>query len=110
MNQHVNVRDRIEWIDNDSALRDFVSYASACDAYYLDTEFHRERTYFPRIALVQITVGDRLTIIDPLSVDIASLRRYFNPMRLPLFMPLNKISMCYRMHVELFRLDYSTHS
>lgn len=73
MTQRSSVNDRIEWIDTDAALDDFVRFAVTHPAYYLDTEFHRERTYFPRIALVQIAVGDRLAIIDPLSVDVSLL-------------------------------------
>jgi ribonuclease D len=65
--------DHLEWIDTDSALTDFVNFAVTQDRYYLDTEFHRERTYYPRIALVQIEVGERLGIIDPLSVDVSRL-------------------------------------
>jgi len=32
----------------------------------LDTEFIRERTYWPQLALVQMAVGDEILIIDPL--------------------------------------------
>jgi ribonuclease D len=73
MTKRSSVNDRIEWIDTDLALRDFVSFAVGHSEYYLDTEFHRERTYFPRIALVQIAVDDRLAIIDPLALDISLL-------------------------------------
>jgi ribonuclease D len=73
MTNRSSVNDRIEWIDTDLALRDFVSFAVGHSEYYLDTEFHRERTYFPRIALVQIAVDDRLAIIDPLALDISLL-------------------------------------
>jgi ribonuclease D len=65
--------DRIEWIDSNDALKDFVSFAATQQAYYLDTEFHRERTYFPRLALVQIAVLDRLAVVDPLAVDVSLL-------------------------------------
>lgn len=41
--------------------------------YAVDTEFHRERTYFPRLALVQIAWSGGLVLIDPLAVDIAPL-------------------------------------
>ena len=50
-----------------------VADAAAADAYALDTEFHRERTYYPRVALVQIAWQDQLAIIDPLEVPIAAL-------------------------------------
>ncbi|WP_195210222.1 ribonuclease D [Actinomarinicola tropica] len=39
----------------------------------LDTEFHRERTYYPRIALVQLAWRDEVAIVDPLAVDLAPL-------------------------------------
>ncbi len=57
------------WIDSDAELIDFVAEARNADRYYLDTEFHREKTYFPQLALVQISVGDRITLVDPLTVD-----------------------------------------
>jgi len=43
------------------------------DYYAVDTEFHRERTYYPRLALVQIAWPGGLTLVDPLAVDIAPL-------------------------------------
>lgn len=42
--------------------------------YALDTEFHRERTYWPKVALVQIAWPGDLVLIDPLSVDLSPLR------------------------------------
>ncbi len=50
-----------------------VADASTAEAYALDTEFHRERTYYPRLALVQIAWRDQMAIIDPLAVPIAPL-------------------------------------
>jgi ribonuclease D len=45
--------------------------------YAIDTEFHRERTYYPKLALVQIGWGGRIVLIDPLAIDVRSLRRLF---------------------------------
>lgn len=58
-----------EWIDSDRELGSFVEYAAGFDEYHLDTEFHREKTYYPQLALVQIAVGDRIVLVDPLSCD-----------------------------------------
>ena len=50
--------------------------------YAIDTEFHRERTYFPKVALVQIGWtpggagdGKEVALVDPLAVDLAPLAR-----------------------------------
>lgn len=54
-------------------LEAVVADAATADAYALDTEFHRERTYYPRVALVQIAWHDQLALIDPLAVPIGPL-------------------------------------
>ncbi|HEV2369764.1 MAG TPA: HRDC domain-containing protein, partial [Acidimicrobiales bacterium] len=41
--------------------------------YALDTEFHRERTYYPRLALLQVAWSGGVALVDPLEVDIAPL-------------------------------------
>jgi len=61
-----------EWIDTPDALRARLSPAPACIG--LDTEFIRERTYWPQLALVQIALGDPfdpsasgdILLVDPL--------------------------------------------
>jgi ribonuclease D len=64
--------------------RDLVSLLDRLEgagAYALDTEFHRERTYWPRLALVQVawesgTEGQPyVALIDPLAVDPRPLAR-----------------------------------
>lgn len=47
----------------------FVERSLGTDAYAIDTEFHRERSYFPRVALIQINNGSEIVLIDPLAVD-----------------------------------------
>ena len=42
--------------------------------YALDTEFHRERTYWPKVALIQIAWPGELVLIDPLEVDLSPMR------------------------------------
>ncbi|MFM8015588.1 MAG: ribonuclease D, partial [Actinomycetota bacterium] len=57
------------FVDDDAALADVVTDAARAPLYALDTEFHRERTYFPRLALVQLQWGMTNVLIDPLAVD-----------------------------------------
>lgn len=61
------------WIDSDQSVRDLVSQLSDENRFALDTEFHRERTYFPRLALIQIAWSNGSAIIDPLTCDISPL-------------------------------------
>lgn len=57
------------FVADDASLRDVVNDAKNAQTYALDTEFHRERTYFPRLALVQLQWGRTNVLIDPLAVD-----------------------------------------
>jgi ribonuclease D len=61
-------------IDDDPGLAEVVAALADAPAYAVDTEFHRERTYWPQLALVQIAWADRTVLIDPLAVDIGPLR------------------------------------
>ncbi|MBI2708389.1 MAG: ribonuclease D [Actinobacteria bacterium] len=54
-------------------LEDLVAEMAGADAYAVDTEFHRERTYFPQLALVQLAWRDQVALVDPLAVDVAPL-------------------------------------
>jgi len=46
-----------------------------CDqpTYAVDTEFHRERSYYPKVALVQINWGAGMALVDPLVVSLEPL-------------------------------------
>lgn len=62
------------WIDSNQDVRAFVAGTSGVSTYFLDTEFHREKTYFPQLALVQIHVNDEIVLIDPTMIDLDHLR------------------------------------
>jgi ribonuclease D len=69
------------WIDDQSAFSAVLDELAEVPRYALDTEFHRERTYYPKLALVQLaweastTCG--LVLVDPLAVDVTELGRLF---------------------------------
>ncbi|WP_313317585.1 ribonuclease D [Stenotrophomonas sp.] len=52
------------WIKHPAELEE--RYRQPPSRIGLDTEFIRERTYWPQLALVQMAVGDEILLIDPL--------------------------------------------
>lgn len=52
------------WIDQPTVLAQHL--ATRPERVGLDTEFVRERTYWPQLALVQIAIGDSILLVDPL--------------------------------------------
>lgn len=81
--------DSFEWVASDSELLVLLDRLLAVDEYALDTEFHRERTYFPRLALMQFAWREndrqRTALVDPLTCDVRSLRSLIDSDRLVLF-------------------------
>jgi len=61
-------------VEDAGGLAALIESIGADDSYALDTEFHRERTYYAQLALLQIAAGGQITLIDPLAVDISPLR------------------------------------
>lgn len=81
-----------ELITEPSRLEELLRRLRSVERYALDTEFHREKTYWPRLALVQVAWetpgagalsnghrtgragrGVEIALIDPLAVDVAPL-------------------------------------
>jgi len=69
------------WIDRQVDLDEVLATLLVQPRYALDTEFHRERTYYPKLALVQVAwrsdEGQQVALIDPLAVDVASFDALF---------------------------------
>jgi ribonuclease D len=58
-----------EWIASDAALTDFFRDSDPARSVGLDTEFVRERTYHAQLALVQVALGGRIALVDPLAIE-----------------------------------------
>ncbi|MDG2210442.1 MAG: HRDC domain-containing protein [Acidimicrobiales bacterium] len=66
------------YIDDQKVFEDFVDELLLDERVGIDTEFHRERTYFPSVALVQIAHTKGISLIDPLKVDLRGLSKLLN--------------------------------
>jgi len=66
-----------DWITEQAELDRLVDELCQTDAYALDTEFHRERTYLPHLALVQLATADRIALVDAIEIDVRTLARAF---------------------------------
>ena len=62
-----------DWIGDPPGLAALVDELRGVPLYGIDTEFHRERTYWPQLALVQIGWPGGIALVDPTAVDIEPL-------------------------------------
>lgn len=66
-------------ITSDEQLRDFVGRALASEVLAVDTEFMREKTYHPKLCLIQLGTDDEQVAVDVFSVtDPEPLVRVFS--------------------------------
>ncbi|MFC6330332.1 ribonuclease D, partial [Alloalcanivorax gelatiniphagus] len=61
------------WCESTDAIAEWAAALPAGAPLYLDTEFMRERTYYPRLALVQVHDGQAIRLIDTTRVAAADL-------------------------------------
>ena len=62
------------YLSSTADLSDFIDLARTHGRLGLDAEFIQERTFYPRLALVQLAAADRCAMVDPLAVsDLAPL-------------------------------------
>ena len=57
-------------ITDNAALRDVAARFQKAAFLAVDTEFMRERTYYPQLCLVQLSDGDEAVAIDPLAKEL----------------------------------------
>jgi ribonuclease D len=66
------------WVADDADLLELIDQLIVEPRYALDTEFHRERTYFPRLALVQVAWPGGIVLVDPLAANPERLAKLFD--------------------------------
>ena len=59
----------MQFIQNANELRTFCASVADADYLAIDTEFVRDKTYYPQLCLLQIASEDALACIDPLTID-----------------------------------------
>jgi len=61
----------VHWIEAEDQLGDLL--VQAPEAWAVDTEFMREQTYYPQLALLQISDGTTVWLLDPLKLPAAAM-------------------------------------
>lgn len=65
----VNDTSAVHYIDSNAALDALCTRLAEHDWFAIDTEFLREKTYYPILCLVQVATPDEAACIDPLAID-----------------------------------------
>ena len=65
------------WVADEATFAEVIETLSAEPRYALDTEFHRERSYHPKVALVQLAWPGGIALVDPLAVDLRGIAPLF---------------------------------
>jgi ribonuclease D len=64
-------------IDTREALMEVVAHLRASGCFAFDTEFIGENTYHPILCLVQVATGERVELIDPLTINRETMRPFW---------------------------------
>lgn len=59
-------------INSDQKLESFVAACEQSSYMAIDTEFLREKTYYPKTCLIQICIEDQVAIVDPFPISSLS--------------------------------------
>ena len=70
-------------IQDEHRLADVAERLADHSIIAFDTEFVREKTYFPQLGLIQIAVRDEVWLVDPLTLDARALRPLLDVLQNP---------------------------
>ena len=66
------------YLSTQEELVAFCDRAAGSKVIAVDTEFLREKTYYPRLCLVQVSTGDEIAAVDPILIeDLSPLAKLF---------------------------------
>ncbi len=93
----MNPHSHVDFIDSMPRLQEFCTALRGSDWLAVDTEFLREKTYYPKFCLLQIARGPHVACIDPLAFD------NLDPLAELLFDPsITKVLHAGRQDLEIF--------
>lgn len=93
----MNTRTDFELITHPQGLADLASHLGCEPWFALDTEFLREKTYYPRLGLIQVATQDRVACVDPLAI------RELGPLLEVIYDPaITKVMHASRQDLEIF--------
>lgn len=59
----------LDYIDSQEKLENYVEESRTAEVLAIDTEFLREKTYYPNLCLIQVAADGNVAIIDPFEID-----------------------------------------
>ena len=59
----------IKYVDNFADLEQACQLLGQSSTLFVDTEFHRETTYYPKLALIQLATTEHTFCVDPLTIQ-----------------------------------------
>lgn len=66
--------DKLEYIETTDGVRELAERARNASVLAIDTEFIREKTYYPKLCLLQLATDEQVWIIDPFKAkDLSAL-------------------------------------
>lgn len=94
------IPETVHYIDDSEALKSICAQFAQYDVLAVDTEFVREKTYYPKLCLIQIASHELAACIDPLALtDLAPLRELLAQPR------ITKIFHAARQDLEILKQD-----
>ena len=71
------------YLTDEADVRAFAERAAASSVLAVDTEFLREKTYYPRLCLLQLATAEESAIVDPILVkDLSCIADLFRDTRI----------------------------
>lgn len=62
------------YITSQQEFENFLKEANKQEVVAIDTEFLREKTYWPRLCLLQMAINGQIVLVDPFEVDIKPIK------------------------------------